>query len=386
MVLGSTVSSCYVLKMTLVAWVLVVNSGANPFIVRQPLSFISGINNFKDLLHTTRVENPKTVLLSSISEETSNEEANMSIEEMNNGFRFGGVGRLYKTHHEDQNVQDEYVDIVLDCLQQSTVVVVGLGGVGSWAAEALSRSGIGHLVLVDLDDICMSNSNRQMHTLSTTVGKFKIDVLANRFRDTNPLCRISCVYDFISLENAEEILDQIQIMVQTKKGTTNKNNITAVVDAIDGSKEKAALLAACTDANIPVVTCGAAAGCLDPTRIVCADLTRVSDDKLLTTCRSNLRKYHNFPPGLPFHKRKNTKSWHLPAIYSTERVPKISSPKSSESSEDAESEEEEQESTFRLCDGELGTACFVTGSFGFTAAAQVITGIVQNTLTPPRRT
>ncbi|KAL7575025.1 hypothetical protein ACA910_010837 [Epithemia clementina (nom. ined.)] len=323
----------------------------------------STVNN--ESVHNLMVPETKPSVTNTYKPETDS----TLIDEMNHEFRFGGVDRLYRTRVGQKSGSEELDPLAL--LRESTVVVVGLGGVGSWAAEALCRSGIGHLVLVDLDDICISNTNRQMHTSSSSVGKFKIDVLASRFRDISPLCHVTCIHDFVSSDNVHEILDQIQNVTQ-KIDDGRVRSITAVLDAIDGAKEKAALIAACTDAKIPVVTCGGAAGLLDPTKIVCDDLTRVADDKLLTACRTNLRKYHNFAPGLPFHQRTNTKTWKLPAIYSTETACDAV-PVSSDSPR------------LQVCDSGLGTACFVTGAFGFTAAAQIVSGIAQNTLKPPRR-
>ena len=317
---------------------------------------------FRSLFSTTDVDHEDT--------------SNTFIEEMNNGFRFGGVDRLYRTRAGQPMLETEGQDEESDPLarlQRSTVVVVGLGGVGSWAAEALCRSGIGHLVLIDLDDICMSNTNRQMHTSSSTVGKFKIDILAERFHDINPLCEVTCIHDFVSSDNVHEILDQIRNMTQvTSDGRSG--DVTAVLDAIDGSMAKAALLSACADNKLPVVTCGGAAGCMDPTQIVCEDITMVTDDKLLTSSRTNLRKFHNFAAGLPYHQRKKTLPWNIPAVYSTERPVTLSKTPSSDNSDSS-----------GVCDAGLGTACFVTGTFGFTAAAQIVSGIAQNTLTPPQR-
>eukprot|EP00527_Entomoneis_sp_CCMP2396_P002790 CAMPEP_0198147242 /NCGR_PEP_ID=MMETSP1443-20131203/34101_1 /TAXON_ID=186043 /ORGANISM="Entomoneis sp., Strain CCMP2396" /LENGTH=382 /DNA_ID=CAMNT_0043811475 /DNA_START=220 /DNA_END=1369 /DNA_ORIENTATION=- len=296
--------------------------------------------------------------------EHKKDEASSSIDEINHQVRFGGINRLYSAH-AGENAEDSDL---LNRLQESTVVIVGLGGVGSWAAEALCRSGIGHLVLIDLDDICISNINRQLHALSSTVGKFKIHVLADRCRDINPACHVTCIDDFISTDNANEILNQVQNITMEKFG--KDRGITAVLDSIDGSKEKSALLAACADSKLPTVTCGGAAGRSDPSAIVCVDMTRVENDKLLSSCRKYLRKFHNFPPGFAFHEKKTPKSWNLPAVYSEELVPDV--PTSSSSN-------------LRQCDGALGTACFVTGTFGFLAAAQIVKGIAQKTLKPPRR-
>jgi tRNA A37 threonylcarbamoyladenosine dehydratase len=153
-------------------------------------------------------------------------------------LRFAGVGRLYTPPPSDDSMENSHLQVV-DRLAQATVVVVGLGGVGSWSAEALCRSGIGNLVLIDLDDICISNTNRQMHAMSSTVGKFKIDEMARRFKDINPDCNITLIHDFVSADNVDGFLTSI-------------SGVTACLDAIDGTKGKSALIAACARHQIPV--------------------------------------------------------------------------------------------------------------------------------------
>lgn len=150
------------------------------------------------------------------------------------------------------------------------------------------------------------------------------------------------------------------------------------LDCLDGAKEKTALLAACTERKLSVVTCGGAAGRFDPTKIVADDLTRVSDDRMLALCRKQLRKQHGFGKGLSFDDlRKNSgkmpRKWGITAVFSTE-VPK---PLPTTEAVDA--------STLRRCDGVLGTACFVTGTFGFVAAGQVISMLATGKLSRPRK-
>ena len=249
---------------------------------------------------------------------------------------------------------------VVERLASFKVIVIGLGGVGSWAAEALCRSGIGNLVLIDLDDICISNTNRQLHALSSTVGKMKIDEMKRRLEDINPQCNVTLVHDFISVENVDEIL------------SVYSGPRTVCLDAIDGSMAKSALLAACSAYQIPIVTCGGSAGRQDPTRMVCDDLTRVSGDRLLSTCRRNLRKFYGFEEGKSFQENKEgkaTRKWNIKAVYSTE--PPKSVPQGVNGS------------SLRRCDGALGTACFVTGAAGFVAAGVVVHDIATNRLVPP---
>jgi tRNA A37 threonylcarbamoyladenosine dehydratase len=150
------------------------------------------------------------------------------------------------------------------------------------------------------------------------------------------------------------------------------------LDCLDGAKEKTALLVACTERKLPVVTCGGAAGKLDPTKIVAKDLTRVSDDRMLALVRKNLRQEHGFGKGLPIEdtKRNDVKmprKWRITAVFSTE----VLKPRPATDAVDA--------STLRRCDGALGTACFVTGTFGFVAAGQVVSMLARGKQSRPRK-
>jgi tRNA threonylcarbamoyladenosine dehydratase len=267
-------------------------------------------------------------------------------------LRFAGVGRLYSTK-QDSSAYD-----ILDRLSRATVTVVGLGGVGSWAAEALCRSGIGSLVLIDLDDICISNTNRQLHATSSTVGQMKLDEMKRRLSDINPHCNITLIHDFVSVDNVDAILDS--------------HNTTALLDAMDGTKEKSTLLAACVIRKIPVVTCGAAAGRIDPTRIVVDDLIHVTNDRLLATSRKTLRKSYGFNSGVPHSQKTKVKekAWKIQAVFSTEVPPPVC--------------QGDDTSSFRRCDGPMGTACFVTGSYGFVAASRIVEMIATGCLVVPR--
>ena len=250
---------------------------------------------------------------------------------------------------------------VVERLSNAVVVIVGLGGVGSWAAEAVCRSGVGNLVLIDLDDICISNTNRQLHALSSTVGKMKIDEMAKRLNDINPDCNVTLIHDFVSPDNVDDVLLSIP-------------GVTACLDAIDGAKGKSSLIAACSRHGIPIVTCGGSAGRTDPTKFVCDDLSRVSGDPLLSACRKNLRRRYGFEEGISWRekqdkKRKPPRKWNIKAVFSKE--PQKALPRGSDSS------------SLRRCDGALGTACFVTGTSGFVAAGQIIEMIANDNLSVP---
>jgi tRNA A37 threonylcarbamoyladenosine dehydratase len=285
--------------------------------------------------------------------------------------RFGGVGRLYarEISRSDAKIYDDTPKQVVephfqivDRLTASTVSVIGIGGVGSWAAEALVRSGVGNVILMDLDDVCISNTNRQLHATSTSIGKLKTREMKRRLLDINPDCNVTLIRDFVMENNVQHILDVMQPQVDV------------ILDCIDGAKEKTALLAACTQRKIPIVTCGGAAGKVDPTKVVVQDLTRVLYDPLLALCRKNLRQNHGFGKGISFldQKRHNIrpKKWRIPAVYSTENV---------------SGNEKKAPSSYRLCDGPLGTACFVTGTFGFVAASEVVNMLAKGKLAIPRK-
>src|SRR5580693_700573 len=179
--------------------------------------------------------------------------------------RFSGIARLY-----GQNG--------LAKLRAAHVCVVGIGGVGAWAAEALARTGIGALTLVDLDEVCASNINRQLHALTETVGRAKVEVMAERIRAINPDCRVTAEQQFFTEQTAAELLAP---------------KFDFVLDAIDSVTNKVLLLANCRRKNLPVVACGGAGGRRDGTAVRLADLAKVTHDRLLAEVRKNLRKEFN---------------------------------------------------------------------------------------------
>ena len=181
-------------------------------------------------------------------------------------LRFGGIARLYGIEG-------------LQRLEQAHVAVVGIGGVGSWAAEALARSGVGEISLFDLDDICITNINRQAHTLTDTVGQAKVDVMAQRLLAINPACKVHAVADFVSQETLPEYITQ---------------DLDFVVDCIDSVQAKAALIAWCKRRKIQIITTGGAGGQIDPTQIRVGDLNKTFNDPLAARVRSLLRSDYNF--------------------------------------------------------------------------------------------
>src|SRR5580658_4551002 len=198
-------------------------------------------------------------------------------------LRFGGVARLYGAGG-------------LQRLLQASVCVVGLGGVGSWAAEALARSGVGRITLVDLDDVCLSNVNRQLHALDGAIGRPKVEVMAERIRAINPACRVNAVAEFFSESTAEEILAP---------------GFDFVLDAIDQVTNKCLLIARCRQKEIPIVAVGGAGGRRDPAAIKVADLAQTSHDALLQQVRTRLRDDHGFT-------RAAKTPFGVPCVFSTE--------------------------------------------------------------------
>lgn len=199
--------------------------------------------------------------------------------------RFAGVARVYG-------------DAALARFQHSHAVVVGLGGVGSWAVEALARNGIGELTLVDLDVLVASNVNRQLPALSSTFGRGKAEVLAERVRDINPRCRVRVVDDFLSRDNASDIL-------------TPQPDI--ILDCCDDAKAKLTLALHARRHRNVLVVCGAAGGKQDPTRLHMADLALTEQDPLLARLRKRLRKHHGYPI-------ETGKAFGISCIYSDEPI------------------------------------------------------------------
>ena len=167
-------------------------------------------------------------------------------------------------------------------LWQSHVVVVGIGGVGSWAAEALARSGVGRLTLIDLDHVAESNINRQVHALTSTLGAAKVEVMAQRIRDISPDVSVHPVDEFIEPGQEAQLIPA---------------DADLVIDAIDAVAAKASLIAWCVANGKPVIACGAAGGRTDPLQLRVEDLSRTTGDALLSAVRARLRRHHGFPRG-----------------------------------------------------------------------------------------
>ena len=240
--------------------------------------------------------------------------------------RFGGLKRLYGA-------------AALARFEAAHVCVVGIGGVGSWAAEALARSAIGSITLIDLDMVAESNVNRQVHALGDNFGKAKVDAMAERILAINPGCRVRTIEDFVGADNLDQMFDK---------------DFDYVIDAIDQVRTKAAMIAWCSIHGLPLITSGGAGGQIDPTRIEIADLARTIQDPLLSKVRSILRKEYGFT-------RDPRKKFGIPAVFSSEplRYP-----------ENAACEDVPSVSGLN-CTG-FGSVVSVTAAFGLFAAGEVL--------------
>lgn len=246
--------------------------------------------------------------------------------------RFGGTARLYGRD-------------ALALFADAHVCVVGIGGVGSWAAEALARTGIGAITLIDMDDVCVTNTNRQIHALLETVGQPKGEVMAERIRAINPECRVTVVDDFVTVDNVVQLLNQ---------------GFSYVIDAIDSVRPKAALIAWCRRNKVPLVTTGGAGGQIDPTQIQVADLAKTIQDPLAAKLRERLK--HDF--GVV----KNSKGkLGVDCVFSTEA---LVYPQADGSVCAAKSSAEGPK---RMdCASGFGAATMVTASFGFVAVSHAL--------------
>jgi len=233
--------------------------------------------------------------------------------------RLGGVARLYG---ED----------IFNTLQKTHVVVIGLGGVGSWAAEALVRSAIGEITLIDFDHVSISNTNRQLHALEGEFGKSKIDVMAQRLVLINPELKVHCIDDFLKPDNFAQYLP---------KGA-------AILDAMDDVASKLALAQWVRQEQVPFVMSGGAGGKINPSCICVDDLARATHDSMLAKIRASLRQQYGFEKD-PKRKMK------LRVVFSSEQ--NMSSAQGGLS-----------------CAG-YGSTVMVTASFGFQAAAEIIAQI-----------
>lgn len=256
----------------------------------------------------------------------------MTTQPISHQTRFGGTARLYGQQ-------------ALTHLQEANMVVIGLGGVGSWAAEALVRSGVGKLTLIELDEVCVTNSNRQLHAMQSTVGQSKLAVMAARLKDINPELELHCVDNFLTKNNMRELI-------------TPAFNV--VIDAMDSVHTKAALVALCSRIKVRLIVVGSSGGKQDPQCICSGDLGKTQSDPMLSKIRTQLYRHHKF-------SRDPGRKFRIDAIYSTEQMvyPKPDGTVCMDKSV--------LSAGVKLdCAGGFGSSVMVTGSFGFIAANRAI--------------
>jgi tRNA A37 threonylcarbamoyladenosine dehydratase len=248
--------------------------------------------------------------------------------------RFSSIDRLYGAGS-------------LATLRHRHVCVVGLGGVGSWAVEALARSGLGRMTLVDADDICVSNTSRQLHALEGQYGRGKAEALAERCRAINPQILIEVVPEFLTSANLAEMLDR---------------SYDAVLDACDSFRSKVEMIAWCRRRKLPVVVCGSAGGRTDSTQVRVRDLSRTEHDALLALIRKKLRQEFNFP-------KNPDRYFGVSAIYSLENVRYPQADGSVCGTRPALG----PDAALKLdCGAGLGSATHVTGTFAFVAVSRIL--------------
>ena len=248
--------------------------------------------------------------------------------------RFAGVDRLYGRGSVAR-------------LQQRHVCVVGLGGVGSWAVEALARSGVGRMTLVDADEVCLSNTNRQLHALEGQYGRGKAEVLAERCRAINPALAVEVVPQFLLPSNLAELLDR---------------GYDLVLDACESFRSKGELIAWCRRRKLPIVVVGSAGGRTDPTQVRLRDLSRTEHDALLALVRKKLRAEFNFP-------KNKDRYFGVPAVYSLENVRYPQADGSVCGTRPALG----PDAALKLdCGAGLGAATHVTGAFAFAAVGKAL--------------
>lgn len=248
--------------------------------------------------------------------------------------RFSGIGRLYGAD-------------ALPRLRAAHVCVIGTGGVGSWVVEALARSGIGAITLVDADDVCITNTNRQLPALADTVGRPKVRVLAERVRLISDECIVHEVPEFYTKSNASELLAPA---------------FDFVVDAVDRMSTKAHLIHTCREMRRRVLVCGAAGGRRDPTSIKAVDLGFAGQDELLRQVRRRLRREYGWEHGI----RAHATAMGIPCVYSPEK------PVYPHADGTCKPVAEDDASLRMDCASGFGAATHITGVFGFVAASEIV--------------
>ena len=236
-------------------------------------------------------------------------------------------------------------------LESKHVAIIGIGGVGSWSAEALARNGIGQLTLIDHDDITESNINRQIHALSSTLSMPKVDVMQQRIAEINPACECHAVDDMLVSKNMSKHIN---------------HDFDFVIDAIDSVKFKADLIYYCKRNKIPIVTTGGAGGLTDPTKITISDLTLTTNDPLAAKVRHDLRRRYNWT-------RTKGRRFGIKCIYSTQQ------PVYPTDNGGVSQSRPKAGGVTLDCETGYGSTATVTASFGMAAAAYATNRLCNDT-------
>lgn len=252
--------------------------------------------------------------------------------------KFDGIRRIYGKQNQE-------------LLKKLHIAVVGIGGVGSWTVEAFARSGLGEITIIDWDDICYSNTNRQIHALDNNIGKSKVDVLKKRIFEINPLCKVNAIREYYTPDNASHIIS---------------SNLDYVIDAIDKKNQKIHLINFCKKMNIPIITCGGAGGKTDPSQIRITDLGESYNDPLLSQMRKQLRR----DLGL---KKEVKVNFNVPCVFSAESMlyPDCDGNISTEKIKGDETPRQLD------CNQGFGSTTYVTGCFGFFISSHVINSLIK---------
>ena len=254
--------------------------------------------------------------------------------------RFAGLDRLYGRG-------------AVEWLAARRVAVVGLGGVGSWVAEALARSAVGALDLIDADDLCVSNTNRQLPAIAGQYGRNKAEAMAERCRAINPAIEVRPVQAFLTGANLEDLLG---------------SGFDLVIDACDSFRTKVEAIAWCRRRKQPVLTVGSAGGRIDPTLVRVRDLSRTEHDAMLALVRKKLRGEFNFP-------KSPQRYFSVPAVYSLENVKYPQA----DGSVCGLRPQLGADAALKLdCGTGLGAATHITGAFAFAAAGKALEMLLRN--------
>lgn len=260
----------------------------------------------------------------------------------------------YRLHRRFDRMGRLIGDERMKTLMNSHVMIIGLGGVGSWAAECIARSGVGEITIVDFDEICVTNFNRQLHALQGLVGSQKAEVVADRLRKINPQAKINVHAKFYNFETAEEIFAQ---------------RPDYVIDAIDHITSKTHLLNLCRERRIPIVSSAGSGGRMDPLKIKVRDLSQTENDPLARAVRKILRDKYGFPEKGP---------WGIQTVFSDE-TPMWPEELKYDNGKGFRCVCPQNDNPYFNCDNRnliLGNASFVTGTFGNVAASLVVRELI----------